>query len=752
MRIPLPVPAAVAAALLAGLAAQPALAAAEPQITELHYDNAGTDTGEAVEITASPGTPLDGWSLVLYNGVATVRAPYSTTTLSGLGTTTVDFPSNGIQNGDPDGLALVRPDGSVAQFLSYEGVFTAASGAAAGMTSTDIGVAQTGTTPAGYSLQFVDGAWTGPAPSTFVRRSSAPVSADCDVRAAVTAMDVQGSGSSTPLNGHRVAIEGVVVADLQVGGYNGFFIQDATGDGDAATSDAVFVHAPRAQQVSLGDHVQVAGEAGEFNGLTQISADEVDVCATGTDRPAPAVLPLPGDGADRERLEGMRVTATDLTVTEVFALNRFGEVVLSSGGVLHIPTEVAEPGPAADAVRAENLRRRIVLDDGRTANLLTTREAPPFLAPGDPVRVGDRVSVLQDVVLSYGFGAWRLQPADGTADGTTFDATNPRPEHPADVGGRHRVASFNVLNYFTTIPSGDGPRSPRGADTPEEFARQQAKIVSAINRLNADVVALMEVENSAALGEPKDEALATLVAALNAAAGEGTWAFVPSPSDLPPAEEQDVITNALIYRPATVGLWREAVSLSDQPGTPAEEQNWDNAREPIAQTFVARGDRFTVVANHLKSKSTGGATGDNRDTGQGAYNADRIGQAQALAGFVEELQTHSGDEDVILLGDFNSYAKEDPLDVLRGAGLVEVSEGAGDSYVFGGESGSLDHAFATPSFAAQVTGAQVWRINSPESIAYQYNGVPSLYAPDPYRASDHDPIVVGFEPVPGRSK
>ncbi len=146
------------------------------RIAEVHYDNTGTDAGEAIEVSAPAGTSLDGWQIVLYNGISTSRLSYDTKTLTATvastcgsrGVVVQTYPANGIQNGDPDGIALVNPAGTVIEFLSYEGVFTAANGPASGMTSTDIGVREAGTEPLGQSLQRnPDGTWSGPATSTF---------------------------------------------------------------------------------------------------------------------------------------------------------------------------------------------------------------------------------------------------------------------------------------------------------------------------------------------------------------------------------------------------------------------------------------------------------------------------------------------------------------------------------------------------------------------------------------------------------
>ena len=146
------------------------------RISEIHYDNTGTDAGEAVEISAPAGTNLSGWQIVLYNAAATTFSVYDTKTLSGVvaatcgtrGVAVQSYPSNGIQNGSPDGIALVDPNGLVVEFLSYEGTFTGAVGPAAGMLSRDIGVSEAGTEQVGLSLQRTPaGTWTGPVTSTF---------------------------------------------------------------------------------------------------------------------------------------------------------------------------------------------------------------------------------------------------------------------------------------------------------------------------------------------------------------------------------------------------------------------------------------------------------------------------------------------------------------------------------------------------------------------------------------------------------
>ena len=173
---------------------------------------------------------------------------------------------------------------------------------------------------------------------------------------------------------------------------------------------------------------------------------------------------------------------------------------------------------------------------------------------------------------------------------------------------------------------------------------------------------------------------------------------------------------------------------------------------PIAASFTpwSGGDPTLVVVNHLKSKGADGATGDNVDQmdGQGAYNADRVRQARALRDWVPLLQRSEGVQSVALLGDFNSYGAEDPLQVLYAAGYVDAAPADEWSYSFGGLAGSLDHVLLNPAARSRLTRADIWNINAGESPALEYSTygttADDYYSPDPRRSSDHDPVVVGL--------
>ncbi len=567
--------------------------------------------------------------------------------------------------------------------------------------------------------------------------------------------DVQGTGAASPLAaGTVVTVRGVVTADLRgSAAYRGLYIQTPSTGGDVdatpGASDGLFVFLNAANPaVAIGDLVEVTGPVSEFNGLTQVTgsaAGAVVLIESAVGVPAPTPLATSVVGAQREAFEGMLVAPTgDYLVSSTHQLGTFGTLWLSPGQLAVKSTEQVGAGPDATAIAVANRAARLLLDDGYNAQVSNAAHVgdQPYFTAGEVVRLGDAVEfAATGMVLSFGFDDWRLQPqlpitSNGpAAQIASFDARGERPATPPVVGGDLTVAAYNVFNYFTTL-SGDNPEA-RGADTAEQFATQQAKIVAAINGLDADIVALQEIENSVKLGEPVDEALAALVAALNADAGAGTWSFVSTPEALTDPTIVDAISNAIIYRSASVTPIGESV-------TQVDETVWDIAREPIAQTFEADGLVVTVIANHFKSKSGSGAEPAD---GQGRFTAERVEQAQALKTFAEDLADDAQrSENVLLLGDFNAYSEEDPIEVFTDAGWSDLVADTTDgqyTYTFDGELGSLDHALASPSLIAQVTGAGVWAINAAEWGERGYFGA-AADPTSPFRSSDHDPVVVGL--------
>lgn len=588
--------------------------------------------------------------------------------------------------------------------------------------------------------------------------------------------DIQGTTDTSPMVGKVVTTTGVVTAVYPKGGFNGLYIQTPGSGGVAKTptdaSDGIFVHSAKAASAyTAGQCVVVSGEVSEFNGLTEINGTSVTETKGCADVKPVKLATLPRTDAQREAYESMLVEPQGTyTISNNYQLNQFGTVGLAFGTEpLYQGTEVARPGEDAKKVEDENRARSINLDDGASWNYQTNDEAKnsplPYLSQDTPMRTGSHVGFTRPVIMDYRFG-WNFQPT-GMVSGaqsphSPITTTNDRPAKAPSFDSDLKLASFNVLNYFTDLGKDeDGCKAytdrtgtpvtanfctVRGAYTREAFHDQQAKIVTAINGLDADVVALMEVENSASItylpGQPRDKALAHLVDELNKAAGSQVWGYVASPTVVPPHE--DVIRTAFIYRLDSVHPEGPSLILMDDA--------YANARQPLAQKFVAKDVRgsFVAVANHFKSKGSGEDDG----TGQGKSNPSRTVQAQAL---IDWSAKEFAGEPVFLLGDFNAYGMEDPVMKIKDAGYTEVVEqlapGA-STFQYGGRLGSLDHIFANAAAMRMVSGAGVWDINADESIAMQYSrrnyNLTDFHTSGPWAASDHDPALVGIT-FPGAS-
>ncbi|HKP73583.1 MAG TPA: ExeM/NucH family extracellular endonuclease, partial [Pyrinomonadaceae bacterium] len=363
-------------------------------------------------------------------------------------------------------------------------------------------------------------------------------------------------------------------------------------------------------------------------------------------------------------------------------------------------------------------------------------------------RAGDTVTGLTGV-LTFDFSEYRLQPTVAPV----FAQANPRPAAPASVGGTLKAASSNVLNYFNGDGAGGGFPTSRGASTPAEFARQRAKVIAALTTLNADVLGVIEVEND---GFGANSALQDLINGMNDATAAGTYAGIDSPNP-----GTDLIKSAIIYKPASVTPVGAAVNDINSA--------WDQARPPLAQTFQqnSNGEKFTFIVNHFTSKGCSASdTGPDADTGQGCDNGQRTLQANRLLVFIQDRKTASGDPDVLSMGDYNAYTEEDPMFILEQDSSDTLADGPGGlvseskrfvpqaerySFQFNELFGELDHALTTKSLNNQVTGATIWHINSDEPVVIDYNTefkTQDLYTPTPYRASDHDPLVVGLNLSP----
>jgi hypothetical protein len=605
--------------------------------------------------------------------------------------------------------------------------------------------------------------------------------------------DIQGSGLSTPLLGTLVTTKGVVVGDFEgSAGLQGFYLQDASGDGNTATSDGIFVLTGSANLVSAGQVVRVTGFARErFNqttltgandNTTPVPAANIVNCGTGSVTPTDVMMPFT-DADYPERFEGMLVRFPQaLVISEYFNYERFGEMVIAlplDGETRPFTaTAIDEPSlPAPQPRTLANSLRRITLDDGLGIQNPSNVRHPNGgnFALNNRFRGGDTVQNTVGV-LGFDFGLYRIQPT-APAD---YTSVNPRPPAPEDVGGNLRVAALNTLNFFLTLDPLDDPVTPdnpadnicgptgnkhdcRGADLsqPDEFTRQRTKLIAALAGLDADIIGLNELENTTGV-----EPLNDIVAGLNAQLGSGTYAYINTGTI-----GTDAIKVGLIYKPAKVAPLG-AFQILDSTDDPRFIDT--KSRPALAQTFeeLANGSRFTVVVNHLKSKSSACDDVDDPDVGDGQGNCNQTRRlaAQALVDWLATDPTGSGDPDFLIIGDLNSYAQEDPIDAIKAG--PDDTPGTGDDYinliaqsvgtfaysfVFDGQFGYLDHALANASMAAQVTGVTEWHINAdePDLLDYDTTFKPpaqeAIYEPNAFRSSDHDPVLVGLCTPPALS-
>lgn len=576
---------------------------------------------------------------------------------------------------------------------------------------------------------------------------------------------VQGNGATSPLVDTVVTIEGVVVGDFQTGAgangdMNGFFLQeeDADADNDASTSEGIFVFGVTTAlaTVNNGDIVRVTGTVQEFSAFSQplgtrtqlTSVTEAVVLSTGNPLPTQAVIIPENPLNSLERFEGMSVSFSGpITVSALPNLDRFGEMSLIWGPRPAQFTDINAPDVAQSTAYLNDIfGRSILLDDGAD-----TQGPDPIIYPdgqlnaSDELRTGDTVSNLAGI-LDYAFNSFRIRQ-NGTVP--VFTNANPRPASPPAVAGSLRIASFNVLNFFVTTRDQGNVCGPlldggcRGADNADEYGRQLSKLTAALSKLDADIIGLQELENTSNVLP-----LQALVSALNSELGANTYSAVDTG-----VYGDDAIRQGLLYKPARVApIGSFAILDRNFSGSVGAYDDAFN-RPTLLQTFeeAASGERFSVAVVHLKSKGFACDSLGDPDTGDGQGNCavTRTNAAILIREWIATDPTNSNDLDHLILGDFNAYAKEDPITTLESAGYTR--ETTDYSFVFAGQAGALDHILASPGFGAFVTGQGSWHINADEADAIDYNndtaGFPrpaGLFSADEFRSSDHDPVLIGM--------
>jgi predicted extracellular nuclease len=616
---------------------------------------------------------------------------------------------------------------------------------------------------------------------------------------------IQGSGDSSPLIPEgSYSIEGIstsgIVTDIVTSLYSGFFIQDAMGDGDAATSDAVFVYASNTPAgLAVGDEVCIQGEVTEYYSSTQISmdTDAYEILSSGNELNA-TELTFDAQSLLHDQLEayeGMFVTTSnsDLIVSRNFSFDYDSyrnNMVMSYQEPIYKSTHLYVAGTEEEVtLAADNAKNTLYIDTDAKPGNGVVPYFPDFNAEDGYIRVGDEVTNLEGVI-AYSYSHYRLIARDDVVlEKSDFtrelesDRTSYGPILAAD--GNLRVASFNVLNLFNSPFGGDANAhgDNRGAEEVTEYQLQLTKIANAISMIDADIVGLMEIENN---GFGENSAIAALVNQINntQSASALPYSYVSAGDDV----GTDAIAVGLIYRADAVTLVDDAVKIDmpEQHGVDSEGTAFDKyMRVSLLQKFkhIESKRKLSIVVNHLKSKGSSCIEDTaNEDDAQGSCNAFRVSAAVTLGEYLDE----NVKGDILVIGDLNAYGKEDPVRVLTdydaenadrkimtveqatlngealNAGVaIEVSKSYGftnlvahfqgdkaHSYTYSGELGSLDHALANKSLLRKIVATDDWHINSAESSLFEYS---SGYTGDlaksenAYSSSDHDPVIIEIE-------
>lgn len=577
-----------------------------------------------------------------------------------------------------------------------------------------------------------------------------------------TIPEIQGEGHASAFAGQEVTLRGIVTAI----GSNGFYLQDSEGDGNDATSDAIFVFTRSRPGFTVGDDLSVSGLVSEYvpGGVgsgnlstTQLTLSASTLHSSGNPLPDAIVIGAAGRSAPStidddglssfdphsdaidfyESLEGMRVELHDAVA--VSPTNQFGEIAVLPDGGAGITTRTNAGGVKLGA--DETNPERVIIDDTLVAN-------PP------EVTVGDSFAGPVAGVLDYAFGNFKLLNTDTLPEvvegGVERETTQ--------LAGRDEqltVATFNVLN----LDPSDGSPNP-GSD--DQLSRLASDIVN--NLKSPDIIALQEIQDSDGPTDSGDpSALLTLELLVEAIALTGGPAYefvrITPENNADGGQPGANIQVAYLYNPERVGFVEkgeagaadetqvvtdeDGVALSLNPGrvepdSPAfsadEALGFEGTRKSMAVQFTFNGEDVFLINNHLKSKTGDSALfGDQQPIEEGTL-VQRVFQADEINDFVTNLLRADPEANVVVLGDMNDFEFSRTLDVLKGDNLANLVEWvpAEDRYTFNydGNSQVLDHILVSDGLAGRAE-IDIVHLNADFGQSL--------------RSSDHDPVLARFD-------
>jgi YVTN family beta-propeller protein len=562
---------------------------------------------------------------------------------------------------------------------------------------------------------------------------------------------IQGAGHTSPFAGQQVTTTGIVTAIDTIGSVRGFWLQDAVGDGNIATSDGIFVFTGgTTPAVTIGDEVRIdSASVLEFRSstrpsdltLTELTGATFTVVSSGNALPAAQVIGQGGrvppttvidddglgsfdpttDGIDfYESLEGMRVQVNDAVVVQPQPA-RFGEIAIladdgagagvrSNAGGLVIQPGDFNPG-------------RIIIDDA--------------IQPSVTVNVGDTFDVPIAGVLDYTFGNYKLL---NTAPLPSVTSGGAAAETTSLVGTATQltVASFNVLN----LDPSDGDPNPANNDQLDRIASQ------ILNNLGApDIIGLQEIQDNSGTSDngvtAADQTFQELIDAIVAQGGP-TYAY----AQIDPDNNADGgapgsnIRVGFLYNPERVSFDPASLVRIEHPafdeggdGSP-EQAGFEGTRKPLVGVFTFNAQEVTVIVNHLKSKTEDDPLFGTNQPPVETTLEQRVAQAEVINDYVQTLLSADPDAKIVVLGDLNDFDFSDTLSTLKGSELSNLIDALPlddrYSFIFDGNSQTLDHILVSDALLGAAGGDTLAEVD----IVHANTNLN-----DTLRASDHDPVV-----------
>jgi predicted extracellular nuclease len=586
-----------------------------------------------------------------------------------------------------------------------------------------------------------------PAPSGTPTNSGGTVVPPDDAQL-VSIMDIQGAGHTSPLLDSAVQTSGVVTAVAS----RGFYVQDPVGDGDIATSDALFVFTNSAPAVAVGDTVELAGSVSEFFpggedrrnlSTTQMAFPQITVSGTSA-LPAPVILGSADRPAPAENIDDDAFSSFDPTTDGIDYFESLEAMLVTIPSPLAIaPTSrFGEIFTVADAgVNASGISMRQTLNispaDFNPEKIQIDEDSallPDFEFPD--VNTGATLSDVTGVV-SYDFGNFQVHATAGYS--VTASAITPETSTIGGDSDRLTVASYNVLNLDANDDDGD---------TDVGSGRFSAIANHIVNNLNApDIIGLQEIQDNDGSVESDTTAanvtLQTLTDAILAAGGPD-YVFADTPGLVPGSvggQPGGNIRVAFLYNPTRVELAGPATPLVDPADQAVNVMNpFFGSRISLAAQFEFAGETITVINNHLSSK--GGSApilgveqpfdARQEDVDVNGSLDERQLQAAAVDAYVSGLFANDAEANVLVLGDMNEFEFVSPVQDLLGQNLTNTTDSVEEnerySFIFQGNSQQLDHILLSASLA--------------ETFELDIVHVNAEFAENTSRASDHDPLLI----------